>query len=327
MLFNRVLKMCLINMNILFVKSIGEQNVRSLDVEEAYSNTCSYFNKTQANVNCPSLQNDYSLTQTQVISCLTSPCRYDRLERPFPVSKDKCLSNQPLDISVRIHIYNIQIKDSHDLQLKIFGLIQLRYIDTRLAFGVFSPNLKDPIFGDSQLLKRIWIPYISFENEQTSFLIGTEDKDILTTIMPDGRIIISSHIQPTFSCWIYLTRFPFDVQHCSALLESWMYNSSEILLRWEDKSPIVFDKKMLLAGYNIQNVECNETMLEIRNGDLRFEILSGNFSSLRLTVLLTRDSQFYTMDYFVPSIMLVAISWVTFWLQADQTPARTTLEI
>jgi hypothetical protein len=34
---------------------------------------------------------------------------------------------------------------------------------------------------------------------------------------------------------------------------------------------------------------------------------------------------FYLLDYFIPSMMIVAISWVTFWLQADQSAPRITL--
>lgn len=34
---------------------------------------------------------------------------------------------------------------------------------------------------------------------------------------------------------------------------------------------------------------------------------------------------FYLMDYFLPSIMIVSISWVSFWLQADQSPPRIML--
>lgn len=34
---------------------------------------------------------------------------------------------------------------------------------------------------------------------------------------------------------------------------------------------------------------------------------------------------FYLMDYFLPSMMIVAISWVSFWLQADQSPPRIML--
>lgn len=31
------------------------------------------------------------------------------------------------------------------------------------------------------------------------------------------------------------------------------------------------------------------------------------------------------MDYFLPSIMIVSISWVSFWLQADASPPRIML--
>jgi Neurotransmitter-gated ion-channel transmembrane region len=34
---------------------------------------------------------------------------------------------------------------------------------------------------------------------------------------------------------------------------------------------------------------------------------------------------FYLLDYFIPSIMIVAISWVSFWLQADQSAPRIML--
>lgn len=34
---------------------------------------------------------------------------------------------------------------------------------------------------------------------------------------------------------------------------------------------------------------------------------------------------FYLLDYFLPSMMIVAISWVTFWLQADQSAPRIML--
>lgn len=40
---------------------------------------------------------------------------------------------------------------------------------------------------------------------------------------------------------------------------------------------------------------------------------------------LRREIGYYMMDYFLPSILLVCMSWVTFWLQADAAPPRVTL--
>lgn len=71
---------------------------------------------------------------------------------------------------------------------------------------------------------------------------------------------------------------------------------------------------------------CNGTVINADLSDLRHGAFAGNYSSLSFTVHLTRVVGFYyLMDYFLPSILIVAISWVSFWLQADQAPPRITL--
>lgn len=40
---------------------------------------------------------------------------------------------------------------------------------------------------------------------------------------------------------------------------------------------------------------------------------------------MAREMGFYMMDYFIPSILLVTISWVSFWLQADAAAPRITI--
>lgn len=52
---------------------------------------------------------------------------------------------------------------------------------------------------------------------------------------------------------------------------------------------------------------------------------AGNYSALKFTFKLGREVGYYLMDYFIPSMMIVAMSWVTFWLQADASAPRITL--
>ncbi|XP_011187055.2 pH-sensitive chloride channel 2 [Zeugodacus cucurbitae] len=280
---------------------------------------------SQATTSCPSLQNADALTQTQLIFELTAPCRYDKFERPFSLLENNSVADQPLNIYVRIYITDIQIINSDNVQFKIFGFLQIHYMDNRLAFGDYAPKRLQPIFGDAQLLDHIWVPHILFGNEENSAILGTSDSDILLVIKPDGFLSISSRIQTTLSCSVALNKFPFDDQQCSAIIESWMYNSSNVILRWDDENPIGFDQNTHLMQYDLLYYWRNETIIQTTKGDLRYTLLGGNYSSISFTVYLTRDSLFYTFDYFLPSIMLVCISWVSFWLQADQTPARTLL--
>ena len=273
---------------------------------------------------CPPLDDGDSLTQTQLINRLTASCRYDRLERPYVV-ENGIQTNLPVSVHVRVYIYVLQNLDSGDLQFKTHGLIQMRYNDPRLAFSKYAPLRTQPIMGESQLRSLIWVPHIFLANEHDSNVLGTNEKDILTAINPNGTVIISSRIQATLYCWMKLQKFPFDEQFCPTVIESWMYNSSELLLYWEHNDPVAFDPKMHLTEYALQNVWTNETIINADLDDLRHGAFAGNYSSLSFTVHLTREVGFYVMDYFLPSIMIVAISWVSFWLQADQTPARTTL--
>ncbi|XP_039960545.1 pH-sensitive chloride channel 2-like [Bactrocera tryoni] len=281
--------------------------------------------KTQTTTSCAALDNADSLTQTQLIFRLTNPCRFDRFDRPFPVLEKNSVADQPSNIYVRIYITDIQIIDTNDMQCKIFGFLQLRYMDHRLAFGEYAPKRLQPILGDSQLLDRIWVPHIIFANKQNTAILETSEKDILIMVMPDGVLSISARIEASLSCSVALNKFPFDDQQCSAIIESWLYNSSEVILHWGEEDAIEIDPNIQLIDYELEYSWHNETIFQTRKGDLRYTLLGGNYSSISFTVYLTRDSLFYTFDYFLPSIMLVGISWVSFWLQADQTPARTTL--
>lgn len=52
---------------------------------------------------------------------------------------------------------------------------------------------------------------------------------------------------------------------------------------------------------------------------------AGNYSQLVVNFELEREVGHYIMDYYVPSIMLVVVSWVSFWLDPNAVPGRTTL--
>lgn len=122
-----------------------------------------------------------------------------------------------------------------------------------------------------------------------------------------------------------LRKFPFDKQQCRTVLESWMYNSDEMILHWEHISPITMGPNQHLTEYLLMKTFVNESMVKADLNNFRHGDFPGNYSTLSFTIILNRQIGFYLMDYYMPSIMIVAISWVTFWLQADQTAPRIML--
>lgn len=53
----------------------------------------------------------------------------------------------------------------------------------------------------------------------------------------------------------------------------------------------------------------------------------GNYSRLACQFLFERSLGYYIIHIYVPSSLVVVLSWVSFWLHRDSAPARTTLGI
>lgn len=125
-----------------------------------------------------------------------------------------------MDVYDRAYIYFIQNLEAHDLQFKIHALIQFRYVDPRLVFREVAKSRTEPIIGEASLRESLWVPHVFLSNERSSSIMGTMEKDILTSISPDGTVIVSSRVQAQLYCWMNLQKFPFDEQTCKTTLES-----------------------------------------------------------------------------------------------------------
>lgn len=266
---------------------------------------------------CPSLDKGDSYTQSEFLSRLANQCRYDRLLLPT------YQTGEVVYVHASAYVYFIQPAEAHDLNFKLHFLLQLRWTDPRLAYALYSPE-RSKIIGESDLRERIWVPHLYMSNEQSSSLMGTDSKDVLISVAPDGEVLFSRRMQAVLYCWMNLQKFPFDDQTCSMNLESWKYNASILRMMWEKDDPVRLSSELHLTEYSLLDYWTNESVVR---GDIMNMRLggAGNYSALKFTFKLGREVGYYLMDYFIPSMMIVAMSWVTFWLQADASAPRITL--
>ncbi|XP_072382710.1 pH-sensitive chloride channel 2-like isoform X2 [Diabrotica undecimpunctata] len=264
---------------------------------------------------CPELStipNLHKYTQEELILLLTDGCRYDRLIKP---------PGEQIEVFFRMDITHIESADH--LQLKAHILVQMRYKDIRLSYSALSPN-KRFIRGGEDLKDRIWAPHLILSNEKESSLMGLSDKDIFIQINPDGEVVYGYRLSTSFYCWMDLKKFPFDRQTCDLTWVSWAYNATDLAIEWETVSPFTIGKNLHLTEFIIEESWTESHILPnqfYQGGQGK----SGNYSAIVFKFNLRREVGYYIMDYFLPSILLVCTSWVTFWLQADASPPRVVL--
>ncbi|KAL7076879.1 hypothetical protein ACQ4LE_003894 [Meloidogyne hapla] len=126
-------------------------------------------------------------------------------------------------------------------------------------------------------------------------------------------------------CPMDLAMFPMDSQTCKLGLESYGYDVDDIDYYWgerrsDGKKPedaVAFDDFFLpqfrRTGYRV-------TGTHVRTA-------SGEYARLYIEVVLSRNLGFYLMNIIIPSMLIVSISWVSFWLSREASPARVGLGV
>merc|ERR1711892_725955 len=54
---------------------------------------------------------------------------------------------------------------------------------------------------------------------------------------------------------------------------------------------------------------------------------SGSYTCIEAQFILKREIGYYLIQIYIPSLLIVVLSWLGFWFNIDATPARTTLGI
>ncbi|XP_030755338.1 glycine receptor subunit alpha-2-like [Sitophilus oryzae] len=261
--------------------------------------------------NCQSLEPPMdNLTQEAFLSALTASCRYDRYIRPT--------SESPLKVNFQIDVKHME--NVENTLFKSHILVQLSFQDDRLSFSDISPNRGD-ILGQETLRNKIWVPHIVVKNERSSGLMGLDQKDMFVKISPTGKVIYSFRMTTTFYCSMNLRKFPFDNQLCQIIWTSWAYNETDLQLQWLKDEPFGIADNLHLTEFSLYEIWV-ENMTSSTSGSSKWD---DGYSALSFKFKLKREVGYYILDYFLPSILLVITSWTSFWLQADASPARTTL--
>jgi len=54
-------------------------------------------------------------------------------------------------------------------------------------------------------------------------------------------------------------------------------------------------------------------------------VCSGAFPCLEIAFFLRRDIGYFFIQHYIPSLLVVILSWVSFWINVDASPARVSI--
>nr|XP_032512535.1 glutamate-gated chloride channel isoform X6 [Danaus plexippus plexippus] len=259
---------------------------------------------------------------------LTSP--NDTLNKDnigLPSLRPRSPNRGVLTVNVSVLLLSLASPDESSLKYEVEFLLQQQWYDPRLRY---SNQSHYDYLNAIHHHEDIWLPdtyFIMHGDFKRPDLASLEQQQYCTKdpIIPmhfalriyrNGTINYLMRRHLILSCQGRLNIFPFDDPLCSFALESISYEQSAITYVWKNDEDTLRKSPSLttLNAYLIQN----QTIPCPIKASWR-----GNYSCLKVDLIFTRDRAFYFTTVFIPGIILVTSSFITFWLEWNAVPARS----
>ncbi|XP_039291097.1 glycine receptor subunit alpha-2 [Nilaparvata lugens] len=205
--------------------------------------------------------------------------------------------------------------DNWMLDYEVDLYLRQKWQDERLKHADITEVLD---LNDPNLVKAIWKPEVYFPNAKHAEFQFVTVPNVLIRINPDGEILYMLRLKLTFSCMMDLSKFPLDNQICTMEVASFSKTIEELRLEWKTMNPVIMGKGLRMPQFEI---------VEIIPSDCQESFQIGNYSCLVAEFYLSRSVGFHLVQSYLPTILIVVISWVSFWMDVDSVPGRTTLGV
>lgn len=86
-----------------------------------------------------------------------------------------------------------------------------------------------------------------------------------------------------------------------------------------------FQKNSTVIASGLAVKKCTTTVWVSTNGS--FLLSLGKFTCIEVRFHLERQMGYYLIQMYIPSLLIVILSWVSFWINMDAAPARVALGI
>ncbi|EFO22622.1 hypothetical protein LOAG_05864 [Loa loa] len=242
---------------------------------------------------------------------------YDPTVRPsgrMPTNDQK----GPVIVWTSLEIRSISAISERNMEFVAQFRFQQEWFDDRLRFTDHS-DFRNFDFIHVARDQVLWTPDTFFQNERNGWYHMLDQENKFIKLRSDGKVIYNRRLTLILACQMNLVRYPMDVQECLIDFASYAYTSNDIVYKW-DRAAIKIDKDAnnALPNFRIsafENKSCDSTTN------------TGTYSCLRVELRLSRVFSFFLLQLYIPSAMLVGVSWVSYWIDWKSTAARVPLAI
>ena len=72
-------------------------------------------------------------------------------------------------------------------------------------------------------------------------------------------------------------------------------------------------------------MQCSSELANFEAQKNKSQMCTGAFPCLEIAFFLRRDIGYFFIQHYIPSLLVVILSWVSFWINVEASPARVSI--
>nr|XP_018905095.1 PREDICTED: gamma-aminobutyric acid receptor subunit beta-like isoform X2 [Bemisia tabaci] len=257
--------------------------------------------------------NDYVMTPKWTDRLENVTQTITRLLDGYDIRLRPNFGGDPLYVGMDLTIASFDSISEVNMDYTITMYLNQYWKDERLSFSSYDEILT--LSGD--FAEKIWVPDTFFANDKNSFLHDVTERNKLVRLSGDGSITYGMRFTTTLACMMDLHYYPLDSQNCTVEIESYGYTVMDVVMYWKDT-----------AVRGVEDAELPQfTIVGHETNDRKETLATGIYQRLSLSFKLQRNIGYFVFQTYLPSILIVMLSWVSFWINHEATSARVALGI
>lgn len=225
----------------------------------------------------------------------------ESISRPGPADK-------PTTVRIAVVILDVDNVNGAAQSFDANVYYEVRWRDERLVRD--QPG--DRLFK----IGEIWTPRIILANEQRAWRTMPEFYEV----SPDGEVTYTQRVWGSFSQPLDLREFPFDTQRFKILFVSTRFDQSEIRLVSDPKFSTVIADRLSVPNWRVLSTSIDLSAYKVVAEEAGQPAFTFSFTAKRVV-------NYYLIFIVLPLVLIVAMSWIVFWIDATEMGTRFSIAI
>ncbi|XP_045134558.1 glycine receptor subunit alpha-4-like isoform X2 [Portunus trituberculatus] len=215
-------------------------------------------------------------------------------------------------------IQDINSINAADMDFRVDLFLHMTWVDRRLNLSHLASGQAFHTLP-SYVIDHIWTPDPYVTNAKDAAITKLTTTYASVTLYRNHTIKYSARVYSTIACQMEFYGYPMDVQTCAMIMQSFMYSSKEVEFDWRKWSPVMINPELRLLQFSLK-----QPLKNYVNRSTEDE-LGQKVIQLVVELEFSREIGHHLVQTFVPSFLVVALSWFSFWLGLEAIPGRVTL--